>query len=405
MHCLDKMQQKIDLSINIIANAALGPAMSGGDRIFIECARRWALEHLVTVFVWEEGYQMCQRNNLENVNLVVWPAARYKKFGFPFLYLVRTVKGCLQALKLDVNTTERKVIYSASDFWPDSLPASILKLRFRDRIKWIAGFYLFAPKPWQKDSPYKGKNFFRGLFYWLMQLPIYWIVKKYADNVFVTSEPDVKKFVTKRRDKDKIMVVHGGVDISPSKRYLESGKVIPLEDRKYDACFVGRFHPQKGVLELIDIWKLICEERSTSKLAMIGGGPLENRIRKKIKDYNLEANIDLLGFKDGEEKFEIFKQSKIIVHPAIYDSGGMAAAEAMAWGLPAVSFDLEALKTYYPKGMLKTLCFDLKAFGVNIIRLLEDKDLYARTKEDAIAWAREWDWDKRAGFIFDKIFI
>ena len=31
----------------------------------------------------------------------------------------------------------------------------------------------------------------------------------------------------------------------------------------------------------------------------------------------------------------------------------MAAAEAMAWGLPGVSFDLESLKTYYQKVWLK----------------------------------------------------
>lgn len=403
LHCLDKMQQKIDLSINIIANGALGPAMSGGDRIFIECARRWALEHPVTVFVWEEGYQMCQRNNLENVNLVVWPAARYKKFGFPFLYLVRTVKGCLQALKLDVNTTERKVIYSASDFWPDSLPALILKLRFRDKIKWIAGFYLFVPRPFSKDSPYKGKDFLRGALYYLSQKPIYWLVKKYADMVFVTSEPDVEKFVTKNRNRDKIVVIRGGVDIKPSMEYLNSGNVIPKEKRKYDACFVGRFHPQKGVLELIDIWKLVCDKKPKAKLAMIGIGALENEAKNTIAELGLNDNIDLLGFEDGEEKYEIFKQSKIVVHPATYDSGGMAAAEGMAWGLPGVSFDLEALKTYYPKGMVKVSCYDLEKFAENIIQLLDDEEVYKKTKKDAVEWAGEWDWDNNARRILEMM--
>ena len=50
----------------------------------------------------------------------------------------------------------------------------------------------------------------------------------------------------------------------------------------------------------------------------------------------------------------IFKDSKIVLHAAIYDSGGMAACEAMACELPGVSFDLPALKTCYPKGMFKT---------------------------------------------------
>ncbi len=88
-------------------------------------------------------------------------------------------------------------------------------------------------------------------------------------------QPDVEKFITKRRNRDKIVVIYGGVDIGHSEEYLASGNGIPIEKRKYDACFVGRFHPQKGVLELIDIWKMVCKDNSYAKLAMIGIGPLE----------------------------------------------------------------------------------------------------------------------------------
>ena len=124
---------------------------------------------------------------------------------------------------------------------------------------------------------------------------------------------------------------------------------------------------------------------------------LEEEFEEKISKYGLENNIAFFGFKDGVEKLKIFKDSKVVVHPAIYDSGGMAACEAMACGLPGVSFDLPALKTYYPKGMLKTPCYDLKRLRRNILKLLNDEKLYERTAKDALEWAKEWDWDKRAG--------
>lgn len=389
-------------NINIIANAALGSGLSGGDRIFIELAKRWAkYGYDINIYLWEEGYEMCKRNNLENVNYIIWPAARYKNWGFILHYIIRTIKGCIGALKIqyyDNNT----IVYSSSDFLPDSIPAIILKLRFKDQIKWIAGFYLFAPNPLSKESPYAGKQKLKGLFYSISQKPIYWIVKRYADMVFVTSEPDVEKFITKKRSNDKIVVIRGGVDIEPSTEYLSSDDVIPISDKKYDACFVGRFHYQKGVLELIDIWKLVCERKPNAKLAMIGVGPLESEIKNKIEDLKLADNIDLLGFKDGTDKYEIFKQSKIIVHPATYDSGGMAAAEGMAWGLPGVSFDLEALKTYYPKGMVKVQQGDYREFANQIILLLDSVEYYKKTSQDARDLIiEEWDWDKRAEIIIN----
>jgi glycosyltransferase involved in cell wall biosynthesis len=208
--------------------------------------------------------------------------------------------------------------------------------------------------------------------------------------VWVTSEPDIDRFVTKERDRRKVVAVRGGVD-------TRTPASIPEPRRKeFDAVFIGRFHPQKGVLQLIDIWRYVCEKKKDAKLAMIGVGELENEVRTKIKEYELENNTILFGFKDGIKKLRIFKDSRVVVHPAIYDSGGMAACEAMACGLPGVSFDLPELKTYYPKGMLKTPCYDLKVFAENILKLLNDDELYRRLQKEALEWAKEWDWDKRA---------
>ena len=384
----------------IIANWMQGYGLSGADRIFIEMSKRLTSLLDITIFISREGFATCQRMGLKDVTYQVWASDRFNRLGYFINYFYRTLNSLFKALSLKL---EGEIVYSSSDFLPDLLPAFILKIRNR-KIRWLAGFYLFAPKPWQRHSPYRGWRWFTGFFYWLTQRPAYCIINKYADMVFVTSEPDVNKFVSKKRAKDKIVVVRGGVDIGPSEEYLASGHKIPFEKRSYDACFIGRFHYQKGVLAMIDIWNRVVQKRRNAKLAMIGDGPLESEARKIIGRTKLEKNIDLLGFLDGVEKYAIFKNSKIIVHPATYDSGGMAAAEAMAWGLPAVSFDLEALKTYYAKGMLKTSCFDLDEFAANILRLLNDKELYEKTSQEALAYIRqEWDWDRRAEDIFNLI--
>jgi glycosyltransferase involved in cell wall biosynthesis len=387
----------------VIANWMQGTALSGGDRIFIELVKRWKLQLNITLFLSKEGSAICQRHALGIINQKVWASDFMSRWGYFVDILYRTFNSMINAFS--VKTIAGDIIFSTSDFWPDSFPALILKKR-NPKITWIAGFYLFAPKPWQKNSPYRGKRFLTGLLYWIGQLPAYYIIRKFADIIFVTSQPDVDRFITHIRSKESVIVIRGGVDTISAKNYLNSNNFIPAHKRTYDACFVGRFHYQKGVLELIKIWKLVCLKNPQALLAMIGSGPLDNEVKHLIKKLGLSKNIHLAGFLDGPKKFEIFKQSRLVLHPATFDSGGMAAAEAMAWGLPGVSFDLKALKTYYPKGMLKTNCFDTEEFAENIISLLFDPFKYRAMSLEALQLVKEkWEWNNRAKDIYAQAIV
>jgi len=384
------------MKICFISNNTIGLGFSGGDRIFTELIKGWKNHATIQLMGAEEAILISKRNGVDVEFLQVSEMNAHVRCGIMglFRHTYQRFKAGIQALKtFEWELKDVDVVYSVSDFYPDFYPAYLLKRR-NPKITWIAGYYLFAPAPWAKDTPYKGLQRLRGLVYWLMQRPSYYLVKKYADKVFVTSEPDVKHFITSKRSREQIIVVQGGVDVTASEEYHRQGAGGA---KQYDACFIGRLHYQKGVLILIDIWKKVCEEKSDAKLAMIGDGPLEEEARTKIKALGLEQNIELLGFMDGEKKFEVFKQSKVMVHPATYDSGGMAAAEGMAWRLPGVSFDLEALKTYYPQGMVKIPCFEEQQFADAILRLLNDPSYYdeqAQLAHELIL--NVWDWKKRA---------
>lgn len=394
--------------IVFIANLDNGLGMSGGSKIYYELLRNWSKLISITVLCSHGTIKRINSERISNIKFI--ETDDYDGFNLfsiqgILIHTFRRLIKSLIAVRNNVNLIKQSnYVYSVSDFYPDLVPAFFSKL-INKNIKWIAGYYLFAPDPFSEESPYTGVNRVRGILYWLMQLPSYLIVKKFADYVFVTSQPDVQKFITDKRAVDQVIVVKGGVNVTESEKYLKSKGSVPMEKRKYDACFVGRFHYQKGVLVLIDIWSKVRKKRPDAKLAMVGNGPLEKAVRQKIKVYKLEDNVNLFGYKEGSEKYEIFKQSKIIVHPATYDSGGMAAAEGMAWKLPGVSFDLESLRTYYPLGMIKTKCFNEQEFSQNIISLLENKKQYDRMANEAHELIVEmWDWKKRAKHIYQQVF-
>lgn len=382
-----------------ISNNNIGTGQSGGDTIFLNLAKFWQPKNSITIFGSSETKRLVDqycpgvsfiKTDVSNPNTSLSIVNLFKhQFRRTFLGL----KSILHHLSL-VRSSD--FIYSVSDFYPDLLIALVAKL-FSPRIKWIAGFYLKAPNPFSFRSPYNlSGHFLKGFVYNLFQYPGLMIIKLFANVVFVTSEPDKKFFPHK-----KVVVIQGGVDLDQVKNI----KTIPLSKRKYDAVFLGRLHPQKGVLELVDIWQKVVKVIPDAKLAIIGDGQLEDQLKTKIVKLDLLKNIDVLGFLSGPAKFRLFANSKIFVHPATYDSGGMSAAEAMTLGLPAVTYNLPALKTYYPTGTLKTNCFDQNQFAQNIIKLLKNKHLYTRLSGQAqLLVQNHWSWTNKSLSIYQTIF-
>lgn len=381
--------------------------MSGGERIAIELSKQWVSSGKANVTVIGSNLtEALWLRYIEEGRVSFQYVTRLKEGENLLLsYLKRVLLGIDFALRFRMDADRVNLLYSASDFWPDSLTSLVIFLRNRDRCRWIAGFYLFAPNPlkgFTEKGPWRLPSV-RNSIYWVSQKPIFFLIRRFASAVFVTSEPDVGAFVTARRGRDRVIVIRGGVDVGPSSTFASRQETDDSE-KAFDAVFVGRLHPQKGVIDLIDIWKAVTREIPGATLAVIGVGPLEEEVRRAVERNGLEKEIKLLGFLDGEPKYEVFKISRLIVHPALYDSGGMAAAEGMAWGLPGVSFDLKALQTYYPRGMSKVPVGDSAGFASAIVALLKDDNSRQRLGSEARELIEEtWSWERRADVIWQSL--
>lgn len=388
----------MESKIYFFALAATGSGLSGSDRIFIEFARRWSTKNKVTIFLTSEGLAMCRRQNLDaGIEFSVYKQGDY---GFVLNYLLKI----LYAVKLGMTLNlpgKKALIYSASEFWMDSIPAWILKLRY-PKSSWVAAWYQTAPSPLMGFSENSAQRIsLSSWLYWLVQLPIKPLIGYFANAVLVNNENEKKIFPTLNL-KGKVIPVYGAVDLTRIDEYLKKHAKTKYE---YDAVFQGRFHPQKGVVELIEIWNEVVKRVPNAKLAMIGDGPLMDKVKSKINDLGLENNIELTGYLfDGDKKFEIFSKSKLGVHPSLYDSGGMASAEAMAFGIPVVGFDLQSYRFYYPRGMVKAKTGNLKDFAEKVILLLLNDEKRQKLGQEACRMIyRDWSWDNRADEVLFKI--
>ncbi len=394
------MGKKKENILNIFAFAAHGKGISGGDRIFIEISRNLYKKIKTDIFVTEEGYEMCKRQDLHKTSVGFHISNIRSQIGLRFItYYIKVILEGIKlgfSLQYSIYDIQHTYLYSASDFWMDVFPCLILKMRF-PKIKWVATWFQTAPNPLIGFSEVKRQETYKisALLYWFSQLPVKPLINCFANYVVVNNEDERKRF-PKFDKTGNIFVMIGAVRLDEIKKYqsLITNHRLP----KYEAVFQGRFHPQKGVVELIEIWRKVVNKIPNAKLAIIGDGPLMEKVKLRIKNYKLQKNVKLFGYVfDGNEKYKIFSQSKIVVHPAFYDSGGMASAEAMAFKLPCVGFDLISYKSYYPKGMLKVDKGNLKAFSDKVVELIKNSNLRNHIGKDAYDMInKNWSWEKRA---------
>jgi glycosyltransferase involved in cell wall biosynthesis len=382
------------MHVHWIANTIVPPPISlgGGDRIMVECIRRWRQQQAITVYGNEGARQLCDYFKLDGIEHVTWPADRWKRFGRPVWWLAQTVAGCRGVDQLKLAPEEKHLIIASTEFQPNGLPAFRLKRRY-PHVPLVMESFLLAPK-WFSGKRGPGLIF---TAYRPLQKIVLRRVLREAEMLLVTGEEDREFMIAEGRAPDSVFAVLGGVDLSIPQSVPEP------PEKRFDAIFIGRLHPQKGPLELVDIWKMLVQKKPDARLAVIGSGPLEAKCKAKTESTGMTRTVEFFGFCDGVEKYKIVKASRVVVHPAVYDSGGMAAAEALCCGLPGVSFDLRSLQTYYPRGWLKAPVGDLPGFADRIYRLLSDEKLYAETSKEAYAAGLEWDWNARAKAIWSAI--
>jgi len=99
---------------------------------------------------------------------------------------------------------------------------------------------------------------------------------------------------------------------------------------------VGRLDPQKDQQTLILAFARLAPEFSDWDLKIVGEGPLRLSLQDLIERLRLADRVFLPGATPEIERE--YMDAQIFAMPSHYESFGLATAEAMAHGLPAVGF-------------------------------------------------------------------
>jgi glycosyltransferase involved in cell wall biosynthesis len=285
--------------------------------------------------------------------------------------------------------SENDYFFSPSDFAPDVLPIFLLKKKYN--FKWIPSLFLFIPNPIQNLFNHYKFPFFKYILYYFYQRFVFNKIKKKGDLFLITNEYD-KKFFPKKLRK-KILAIYGGVNLE---QIEEAKRGLKNKNKLYDAVFCSRLHPQKGISQLLDVWKKVTEVIPTAKLVIMGNGEkkFEEFLKEKAKKLGIDNNINWFGFVNGAEKYKVYLQSKMFLHGTIYDNNGMVAAEALCSGISVIMYDLPQLKDIYRDGCTKIEIGNKNQYAQEIINKLKSYKTTKITNRNKIADV--WDWQNRA---------
>ncbi|MBU2541470.1 MAG: glycosyltransferase [Candidatus Omnitrophica bacterium] len=170
---------------------------------------------------------------------------------------------------------------------------------------------------------------------------------RFSKTSFIAVSEFVKNDFLKQLKFNNTEVIYNYIDVESFKS-RDSLKIKEKRDelgfRSEDVLIlnVGRLHPQKGQLYLLEAFNLASKDNPRLKLIIIGKGNLEEELKNKVTDSSLKERVMFL--EDRRDIAEIMAASDIFVFPSLYEGFGIALVEAMAVGLPIIASDIDSLK-------------------------------------------------------------
>lgn len=153
---------------------------------------------------------------------------------------------------------------------------------------------------------------------------------------------------------------------------------------------ISNFRKVKRIPDVIEIFNKI-QQQIPSKLMMVGDGP-EKEIAENLCQ-KLGISDKVIFFGNSNEIDKILSYTDLFLLPSETESFGLAALEAMAWGVPVISSNSGGLPEVNFEGISGYLSDvgNTDEMAQNAIKILNDNTILAEFKENALSVAKQFD--------------
>ena len=192
--------------------------------------------------------------------------------------------------------------------------------------------------------------------------------------------------------KNDIHVIPNFIELDKIKNIskIATNRSVMANENEKIITHISNFRKVKRIPDVIDIFYKI-QQKIPSKLMMVGDGPEKEAAENLC--YKLGISDKVIFFGNSNEIDKILSFTDLFLLPSETESFGLAALEAMAWGVPVISSNTGGLPEVNFDGISGYLSDvgNTLEMSQNAIKILENEDTLLEFKNNATNTAKQFD--------------
>ncbi|MBI4137408.1 glycosyltransferase family 4 protein [Candidatus Roizmanbacteria bacterium] len=217
------------------------------------------------------------------------------------------------------------------------------------------------------------------------------IIRLYREIPFmVVSESTRDDLIDIGIPRKNIHIIHNGVSIVPSQK---------KKHQTPHFLFLGRLASDKGIEDAMYAFSLIHKQFPESILDIAGtaeNSDYSDYLHSLVSRLQLNSSVLFHGNVSEQKKFDLFRESWLLLHPSVREGWGLTAVEAASQATPTVGYDVSGLRDSVHHNKTGILVADRnpELLAQAAMDLISKPALFSQMGKNAQKWSKEFSWEK-----------